>query len=1315
MLKLSKSFIRLAPIFFLSYLYPFSYGFSDITVKSSTAERLELSYRPGALSESTISANGKTYTLYQYDNHRFSSIVGAPCLPVKTILFAAPKGNTPVVAISGLSKSTLPGIILAPRPKLVRDKSGMTDEIYSEDPSSYSLSGFHPSNYAILGDPVSVGSLTIWSLSFYPVLYDAYAKAVSAADSFDVSIVLGGVPGKVPFAVNIPESVLNRDAFLAPSGAERPVFKTAIESQSPFSKGDWYRIAISESGMYSISGVDLDSAGLPAGSIKFKDIHMYYGGGKVISLIPHDLTNSDFREIHIKVKDLNNNGFMDFSDSIIFYGESLSRFIAKTDSTDIYFQNHPYSKNNIYWLTISSGQAPDQMSTVGETPSDTIAPRTTYREKLHFENDYALAAPESGIDWYWSGISNSTKGFSFLTPGWTAGDSTIIRIGFLNDPSTILPHVFEFLVNDNGPYDYKMPPVYDWSCQFFSMKELTQSNQLKIRELSGDPLNPAFMDWFEVEYTRTLEYLDNGFEFFIKGAGNPVKLTVSKVMRPNVEIYDTTDSYKVNEVAGSYDSENHTLTLQMTLPGSVFSRLTFCEPTSYKRISSIARKNQSDLRNPSNGANYIAISHQNFMDDAKRLAAWRAQDSTIEPLKSMAVNVTDVYDEFAWGVYDPAAIRDFLTYAWKNYNPGVSYCCLIGDTTYKYKNIASSQSSKNLIPTFSYLNMTSDDFYTWTDETFTPSLSIGRLCVNTVEEAKTLISKIIDYEKNPEMGKWHDRMLLVADDEINDVSKPAGTESEFTVASEILDTQNYIPQNIERVKLYEIEYPLKNFQKPDATEAFLKIFNDGNLIANFFGHGNRDLITHEHLLVGPRDIERVNNGPRQPLFFFASCEVGSFDRVDYTSLAELLHLRKEGGCIAVIAAANQTYQSDNAELTRAFYPNLFNSLTNPEFRIGTALKKAKSTKNDFNISSDFARKITGNYFNRYVLFGDPATRLMIPRYAVSASAADTLYRLQKVDIPGEVKNGSTPVRYKGTLSVEARGPIINKRYVMAVGRAINYTGPGKLFYNGDISISGDSFTTGFVVPKDITGENGDSRIAFFATGDAKEASGLLEHRSIGGLYPGAPSDETGPEIKLSFNGKVFKSGDYVRRQPTLQAVITDPSGINIYGERGHNITFTLDKSDITVITDQLNFKNGYTTGTIEYMLPVLSPGEHTFEMSVYDTYNNVSKFDAKMFVVGSETGDITIQNLLNYPNPMKTGGTTFTFSLTDDAGYADIKVYSQSGRLVEKVQFSAGYGFNQIFWRPSADIANGVYFYKLTVRSLNGRKASKIEKLVVMK
>ena len=136
----------------------------------------------------------------------------------------------------------------------------------------------------------------------------------------------------------------------------------------------------------------------------------------------------------------------------------------------------------------------------------------------------------------------------------------------------------------------------------------------------------------------------------------------------------------------------------------------------------------------------------------------------------------------------------------------------------------------------------------------------------------------------------------------------------------------------------------------------------------------------------------------------------------------------------------------------------------------------------------------------------------------------------------------------------------------------------------------------------------------------------------------------------------------------------------------------IDKTEVIFLTDRLRF-----------------------EFTAYDSYNNASKKTVTAHVVGSETGDVTIINLLNYPNPMGSEGTTFTFSLNDEARYADIKIYSQSGRLVDKIKFSAEHGFNDVYWKPPIVLANGVYFYKLTVASINGRKSTKIEKLVVMR
>ncbi|MHB9029310.1 MAG: type IX secretion system sortase PorU, partial [Candidatus Latescibacterota bacterium] len=641
-----------------------------------------------------------------------------------------------------------------------------------------------------------------------------------------------------------------------------------------------------------------------------------------------------------------------------------------------------------------------------------------------------------------------------------------------------------------------------------------------------------------------------------------------------------------------------------------YSRFIFCESGSYRKVVSVARKTRSDLRNPGNGADYVVIAPKAFLGEAKKLAEWRSRDSAVDPLRAISVDAADIYDEFAWGVYDPTAIRDYLKYLHEDCEPSLRYCCLIGDTTFKYKNISTSQTSKNWIPTFTFETISTDDFFTWFDTTRKPAIAIGRFCVNTMEEAKTTIAKTIDYERNPERGLWRNRALLIADDELN--SNGIGQEKEFTEDIEKYDRQLYIPQSMERMKLLMIEYPLINFRKPDATDALLKLFNEGSLISHYIGHGNKDLLAHEHILVGSRDIERFNNGGRQSVFFIASCSVGSFERIDYTSLAEILHLRVEGGCVGVIAASRETFNYSNKQLSLEYYLNLFNTKTNPENRIGFALRNAKRMYFDSDIHENFS--------NRYIIFGDPAQRLAVPRYSLAAAPVDSLLRLQKTNIQGSARDGNNPVPYTGTLHVTARGPIIHKRYVVNAGWYVDYTIPGKVFYRGEIPISGNSFTTSLVVPKDVVSDTRESRIFLFADGGGKDASGIIDNLGIGGIDPNAPDDTGGPDIKLSFDGKTFEDGDYVKRRPTLSALITDPSGINIYGNRGHNLTITLDRSEVFVLTDLVKFVGGHSTAALEYPLPQLSPGVHILEMSAYDSHNNVTKKEVKLNVVGSETG-----------------------------------------------------------------------------------------------
>lgn len=1276
-------------------------------VRSVDPNGLSLSYRPVCSYIDTVQTNGKSYSLFSYDGHSINASPGMPQIPSTSIFFASPSGTIPGVDISGFSWSERSGVILAPRPVQTDDGSGFANDVYMEDQQAYALSGFRPSAYWNLNKSSEINGYTIWELELRPMLFDASAGKIAVADSFDVRVTIHtSAVAKRAGAVRLPDYIINRNVFSG-TAVFGNIRKTAQTDIDPFSSGDWYRIKLAKTGIYSITGQELSQAGFPVGTAKTEQIRMYYGGGKTLAQNPLKTVHDSFREIAITVDD-GGDGTFGMNDKIIFYGSALSRFIIDQEDEKPIYQNHPYSEQNVYWLTISREGTPKRIQNSGEQPSDALAAITAYPEFLHIEPENHIDYDESGIEWYWEEISNSSKTFAINAPGLVSSNGARMKIMFLNQ-AVKLAHTVDVYLNNDGPYSFIFNSGEFLTADITSVNSLKQSNNLlKIVRTINKSSEFIRLDWVEVEYMKHLEYRSGTFDFFVSGKGSPMKFSISDVNKSTLKIFNTTDPWQISEVSGQvYDTQGKTLTFQTFVPEENFARFTVCDPASYLKVDSVAKKSLRfpSLRNGTNGADYIVIAPNKFMDEARKLANWRAQDSHIDPLTSMAVDLNDVFDEFAWGVFDPVAIRDFLKYAWDEYTPHVRYCCLIGDAIWKFKNLDEKQKESNLMPTMFHIDdhdcVATDDFFTWFDTNTLPYIATGRLCASTVESAKAVVDKIIEYERNPEKGYWHNRMLFVGDDELG--ANGIGHETVYSINTEQIDRGDYIPQSIERTKLMEIEYPLKNLRKPEATEDLITAINDGYLLMNYIGHGNIELLAHEHILEGSRDMGRLNNGPRQSVFFIASCSVGHFDRIENISLAEMLNLRREGGCLAVIAGSRNTYNYTNVNLNKSFYHNLFERNKNPDYRIGEALKYAKiANYRDSNA-------------NRYHIFGDPGTRLMIPRNSFAIAGIDSVYRLQKLTLSGNVTDETGPVPYTGTLFVKARGPMAHKIYTTLSGSTISYTMPGRTFYNGRVGISGNGFETEFIIPKDLTPTGDDSRIFFFSTGGTEEASGILENFIIGGIDADAPDDIAGPEIILTFDSKKVEDGDFIGRQPALIATVTDPSGINIYGNRGHNISLMINNTEMVILTEKFQNINTFTTGILDYNFPILSPGEHTIELSVYDTYNNIAKKKIVASVVGTEQGTIVIQNLLNYPNPMDSDGTWFTFNLNDDAGSAEIKLFSQSGRMVDSFSFSAGYGFNTFFWKPAFDLANGVYFYKLTVRSVNGRKSSKIEKLVVMR
>ena len=883
-----------------------------------------------------------------------------------------------------------------------------------------------------------------------------------------------------------------------------------------------------------------------------------------------------------------------------------------------------------------------------------------------------------------------------------------------------LTHIIGCTLNDvfhtiNLTTRYYMTVSYELS--YASLLKKT-ANILELGRFDSSSNENVRLDWLEVEYDRELT-MSSPLEFFHTGTGESVVFAIGGVTSSAADIYDTTDPFTTVKITGAeYSSSDKTLAFQSDTADGAVRRFTVIPSKQYDSVESITKKSRTDLRSSSNTADYIIITHENFNDSAKILANWRAHDSSVDPLNTMVVDIGDIYDEFAWGIEDPVAIRDFLHYAWLYYNQGlehVAYCCLFGDTTYRFKNIE-NQTEKNFVPSYTaFINkkgIITDDFFVWFDGNEIPEIALGRFLVTDADVAESMVEKTIAYERDATPGSWHNRILYVADDEYV-FAQSIDRGNLFATDIEDLDNAGYVPESFEREKILLIEYPMVNGEKPAVTTDLFDEINEGCLLINFVGHGNNDVLAHEYILRGSRDMDKFENGPRQPVFLAFSCTVGKFDKPGITSLTERMHLKTDGGCIATISSARTTYNDANMALNMLFFQNLFASDTNPEYRLGPALLAGKQSLAE---SSDTNAL-------KYYLFGDPATRLMLPKSTITAALPDTLLRLRTYDVSGEIESDEAATE-DVTLRVTAQGPEQHLTYKNPTDDAVSfsYTKHGKAFFRGDFTMSSSDMDFSFIVPIDVESDlsnesdlQRESKILLYASGESLEATGVIDSLFIGDIDSTATDDISGPTYTITFDDASFESGDVIRRQPAMTVELSDQSGINIAGTRGHNIKMLIDQTESVVLTDYFVSQEGIENGSLTYSIPTLSVGEHEFEISAYDNRNNTSKIAVTATVAGSETGDISIQNLLNYPNPMANDGTTFTFNLTDYAEHASIKVYSVAGRQVDSITFAANYGFNTVYWTPPVVLANGVYFYKLSVTSSNGRKSSKIEKLVVMR
>ncbi len=353
---------------------------------------------------------------------------------------------------------------------------------------------------------------------------------------------------------------------------------------------------------------------------------------------------------------------------------------------------------------------------------------------------------------------------------------------------------------------------------------------------------------------------------------------------------------------------------------------------------------------------YLIISHQEFEKALEPLATWKTIKGV--PTKIYTVDSPEgIYPNYV-GVDNASKIHSFLREYYK-YTPNLKWLLIVGDSdkipTRMIYNNPFEKIEDVLLVDYSY----SDYYYsaldsTWDDnlnqiygepgeEDWDPELYVGRLPVNTLDEVKNAVNKILIYEKSPPTGDWFahtiqcgalmDRPNVLDDpDTAFDEGYDYYKDNAFKVIRKIW---NILPKNLVNSTFLDYNRILGgDYSKKNDTlneENALSAFNLGASTVNFVSKGDDNGVRHydgsgiswleysSKYFFSYYTSKKVENGFKLPLLYTSSCTSVNFTNTDDTNL-EFLIISPTGGAIGVIGATTETYRLE-FEINNSSYGN----------------------------------------------------------------------------------------------------------------------------------------------------------------------------------------------------------------------------------------------------------------------------------------------------------------------------------------------------------------------------------------------------------
>ncbi len=462
---------------------------------------------------------------------------------------------------------------------------------------------------------------------------------------------------------------------------------------------------------------------------------------------------------------------------------------------------------------------------------------------------------------------------------------------------------------------------------------------------------------------------------------------------------DTGDVQEKNQVTVHLDSETTHPTTRYT---NLQTQIPVLSNTGKKESAHIYHKNGTFYQTKNidilhrfvnvQGCTYLIITHPDFQNQALTLATWRQKTG-----KKTEIVPIDTFN--------PQDIKDIITERYLQGN--LEYVLFIGDVQY----IPAKYWEHYKFPEWLYHTdngVLSDYWYSCMEHPtyglIDPyaDVAIGRLSVQTEEQAEHQIQKILAYEKNPPRDNWLKKNLMIAG------NGDLFGQTEDAIISEYLEPAGF---TCDRAYL----------KGENGTSRYVSLaIDEGRGIVNYRGQALPNGLAW--IIGGPGEyeawmdwphVQHLYNFNRTPVFFNIVYWLNDID-YETDSLGEALMNKYPGGAVASIGGTEYFFEWDYTYgFSDSFYGIPFNTFDTEIYRqlfkeenyvLGDLLNEAKHTIIDqYDKEGEAAAAM-------FLLLGDPAMTIWtdIPQYMRATRDTDlTLGQPKELTIHVEKLTGGS--------------------------------------------------------------------------------------------------------------------------------------------------------------------------------------------------------------------------------------------------------------------------------------------------------------------